>query len=1271
MQKKQFYKTLSEAKLAAQQLGIQSSTQYDLRYKEDPGLPSTPRKYYHEDWLGWLDFLGKPSPDWYATYQEARAAVQQLGIQSSEQYKEQHKKDPKLPSTPYNVYSHDWVDWYDFLGKPSPDWYATYQEARKAVQQLGIQSSDQYKEQYKKDPKLPSNPQKFYSHDWVDGYDFLGLLGKPSRYATYQEAREATQQLGIKSSTQYDLRYKEDPKLSSTPRKTYPNEWTNWYEFLGTALDFYEIYQEASEAAKQLNITTSTEYKNRYKEDPRLPCHPHAFYSHDWVDWYSFLGKPSPDWYATYQEARKAVQQLGIQSSDQYKEQHKKDPKLPSTPHRAYSLDWVDWYSFLGKPSPDRYATYQEAKKAVQQLGIQSSDQYKEYYKKDPKLPSTPYKAYSNDWTCWEVFLGTKRNWYSTYQEASKAAQQLGIRSVNQYKKRYKEDPKFPSNPNRVYSNDWINWGAFLGNTLIKKQPLAGAFYQFSKSCPAWKEAAEQHILENRSQTTRVSNIRALLNEVVIPVKMTAWPGELLNVNTPFPRKKYEDFVNNISESGKLARHNFCIDFFDWLLDRYCSEESDDGELVRLPDYRNPLVTLMSQLSSQLERYRPNESVKPVLPISIIVRARKHLIPHGSNFFSDLAALHPFLQDSWFAVDPSTVDPNDPDCVWREHTVVSKDNNVSNNKKVIQIWSPVKLIALYTLFMLPLRGQQICWLDSGEADVEIPISDGLHIKWVKNPLVLGKYQRRQGFVKKYNNDQLGMYVTTNKTSAVPGGYSVPFMPEDLAYWIIRLRDWQTKYNPVDAPTPWTQINLRQLINKNVLKARGSQTFLFRDPCGKDKTRRSPIYTTEAFSSSLPALLAAIQKPGEELAVVHKKYGFSSPFTPHSLRTSIITAYVIDGGAPVNVVMKLVGHHSLVMTLYYSKVGPLKMASELEEAEKRALQQNIDRLKDLAFTKKIENAKSQLVATDRNFLNNIDDQWPAAAYQFTDWGLCPMSGAGCDTGGALVLEGTRRGIYAPVESGYLGKRNCPRCRYFITGPAWLGGLQALFNEIILETNTVREEYHELESKKDYLENEKFDAEQIGQVFKQHRDLNQTIAILEERTHKLDMFLCDFQQVYSLIQQCIVLLKEGAAESDKQQQLIVSDSSVLEVALQESHTDFRLLASICRDAEFYQATSASRATPKMAQLIDTFADRNGFSPGLFKLSETQQRKAANQISNLLLTRLNGNWDLAEQVVTGNLQLSDLGIDELLEPLKLDITAALEGKLQQSLEVKYVGT
>lgn len=115
----------------------------------------------------------------------------------------------------------------------------------------------------------------------------------------------------------------------------------------------------------------------------------------------------------------------------------------------------------------------------------------------------------------------------------------------------------------------------------------------------------------------------------------------------------------------------------------------------------------------------------------------------------------------------------------------------------------------------------------------------------------------------------------------------------------------------------------------------------------------------------------------------------------------------------------------------------------------------------------------------------------------------------------------------------------------------------------------------------------------------------------------------------------------------------------MVLEDCDSEFRLLASICRDAEIYQGVSDSRATPRLAQIMDRFAENNGFAPGLFKLSDRQQRRAVNQISSLLLKRFNGDWSLTEQVVMGNLELADLSAQKELVPLRCNIACALRGE------------
>ncbi len=131
------------------------------------------------------------------------------------------------------------------------------------------------------------------------------------------------------------------------------------------------------------------------------------------------------------------------------------------------------------------------------------------------------------------------------------------------------------------------------------------------------------------------------------------------------------------------------------------------------------------------------------------------------------------------------------------------------------------------------------------------------------------------------------------------------------------------------------------------------------------------------------------------------------------------------GMPITVISKLVGHASLVMTIYYTKVGHSLMRKELAAAEKRAIEQSLDRYQDLIIQKKIDEARPELIATDRTTLDQcLNSDWPAAAFQLMSIGICPVGGAKCDEGGEPLVERKAEAFYAPVPSGYLGTRNCP-------------------------------------------------------------------------------------------------------------------------------------------------------------------------------------------------------------------------------------------------------
>ena len=274
--------------------------------------------------------------------------MSKLGISSSTEYYKRHKEDPRLPSSPHEYYKgKGWINWPNYFGRETPDLYPTYEEAKQAVKKIGISSPSEYQKRYKEDPRLPSAPNNTYKgKGWINWPNYFG---RETPYKTYKEAKLAVRKLGI-SSGEYGKRHKEDPRLPSRPDKYYEDKgWIDWYDFFGRETPgFYPTYEEAKQAVSKLGISSSTEYYKRHKEDPRLPSAPNNTYKgKGWINWPNYFGRETP--YKTYKEAKLAVRKLGI-SSGEYGKRHKEDPRLPSRPDKYYEdKGWIDWYDFFGK----------------------------------------------------------------------------------------------------------------------------------------------------------------------------------------------------------------------------------------------------------------------------------------------------------------------------------------------------------------------------------------------------------------------------------------------------------------------------------------------------------------------------------------------------------------------------------------------------------------------------------------------------------------------------------------------------------------------------------------------------------------------------------------------------------------------------------------------------------------------------------------------------------------------------------------------------------
>lgn len=185
------------------------------------------------------------------------------------------------------------------------------------------------------------------------------------------------------------------------------------------------------------------------------------------VDLMKILDHCGREFYQTWQEASEVVKTLEINTWDEYYSRYREDPCLHSTPDTYYS-DWPGADTFFGRVRNRNtfYPNWKEAALAVKKLRISTYGEYRLRYQEDGRLPSTPYKYYS-DFPGFSVFLGNSRvrgGMYDTWKEASVAAQKLKIKSCTQYRERYKEDSKLPANPAQLYKN-FPGFSRFLGKS--------------------------------------------------------------------------------------------------------------------------------------------------------------------------------------------------------------------------------------------------------------------------------------------------------------------------------------------------------------------------------------------------------------------------------------------------------------------------------------------------------------------------------------------------------------------------------------------------------------------------------------------------------------------------------------------------------------------------------------------------------------------------------------------------------------------------------------
>lgn len=370
--------------------------------------------------------------------------------------------------------------------------------------------------------------------------------------------------------------------------------------------------------------------------------------------------------------------------------------------------------------------------------------------------------------------------------------------------------------------------------------------------------------------------------------------------------------------AGNQGRQTMSVinDFLNEVLFKVCSQPNDNELPVLMPGFANP------HPRTSYANVNKGETHREAMPTRLITLAKHILTENNFAWARDVGR----LSDSFRRANPDT-------------------------GQFETVWSPVRSYAILLRLTIPPRTYQIRMLDSGEGDTW---SYRGNSSWVRNtgphrprpsgPLVEKGVFRR--YKRKDGSEGAVFYFNTNKTGdidKVVKGYVMPWEQKEALETLIKMREWQLEFNSVRGPTSWVDIaELKKIKHAEDLAKMGVSFFLFRDPANNTRPDLpvTDVRLRDLWLKLMDEMERRLAATGEtlnngdpiKLVLSRDKRGqpTSATFDLHTLRVSIVTA-MYEEGVPPEILMKIVGHATVLMTLYYVKLNAETMSLRMNEA----------------------------------------------------------------------------------------------------------------------------------------------------------------------------------------------------------------------------------------------------------------------------------------------------------------------------------------------------
>lgn len=758
-----------------------------------------------------------------------------------------------------------------------------------------------------------------------------------------------------------------------------------------------------------------------------------------------------------------------------------------------------------------------------------------------------------------------------------------------------------------------------------------------------WVRLVKEHLASTPANfRKRRSSLNVLLKHFLEHPELPRNPVAYFDIKTK------PSVLFNIPDKKGRQTMSVIHEFLNEALLKTCSQTDDNETPLLMPGFANPLPKPNFRFVNYGETHRET------MPTRLINLAMRVLTENDFAWAKEAGR----IQDAFRWMNPET-------------------------GEFENMWAPVRAYAILIKLLLPARTYQVRHLDSGEGDTLRYLATG---EWVRNtgphrpaghePVERGVFRR---YKRKDGTEGAVFYFNTNKTADIDAptrGYVMPWEKLDALRLFAELRDWQEKYNPVQAPTPWTDIpELKLDKHADDLAKMGSNYFLLRDP--SNRTRPDAPVTDVRLRDLWLKLMDEVEKrlaaatevlpDGSPIKLVLKRDKRGQPastvFDLHTLRVTIITA-MYEEGVPPEFLMKIVGHATVLMTLYYTKLHAQTISLRLDEAlveRQRKSQSEMTGFLKRASRQELEKA----VAFRHPSALDALSSGTGLGMAVMDHGICPTAAKRCHEGLAVVDPGNNNQKFQPVPGG---ATNCTRCRFFVTGPAFLFGLEAHVNDLAYRLKKASYAYEKAQTHLDSLSDEFALALEAKQPFYKQRELEIAETAFEASTAEVDGIALSLQAAYALTEQCI-RISQDQSDSTGVSLVAVGGTEQIEAVLSEGH-EFDQLNRICQSATFFEGLKINWQQPNLerARLFDRMLRNSGHEPRFSLLDDDVALKVANAMGQFLYARLEVNT--VHALVDGRTTLRAVGLDkafisqlDTIEPKQLSYSATSALVLEQA--------